>query len=60
MCCSNVLLSKNGDVKLCDFGISGKMVQSMAKTRAIGCALYMPVKKIVFKVYFKNRSEITG
>nr|CAI5859855.1 unnamed protein product [Callosobruchus analis] len=32
-----------GNVKLCDFGISGRLVDSMAKTRSAGCAAYMAV-----------------
>jgi len=30
---SNILLDANGRVKLCDFGISGRLVDSKAKTR---------------------------
>ena len=40
---SNVLLDHNGSVKLCDFGISGRLVDSKAKTRSAGCAAYMAV-----------------
>ena len=40
---SNVLLDQNGSVKLCDFGISGRLVDSKAKTRSAGCAAYMAV-----------------
>ncbi|OQV19409.1 Dual specificity mitogen-activated protein kinase kinase sek-1 [Hypsibius exemplaris] len=43
---SNVLLSRKGEVKICDFGISGQLVQSMAKTRNIGCSLYMPPERV--------------
>ncbi|KAK2566892.1 Dual specificity mitogen-activated protein kinase kinase 7 [Acropora cervicornis] len=41
---SNVLLDHNGSVKLCDFGISGRLVDSKAKTRSAGCAAYMAVE----------------
>lgn len=49
---SNILLDEKGTVKLCDFGISGRLVDSKAKTRSAGCAAYMAVswqfrKKIV-------------
>ena len=40
---SNILLDENGGVKLCDFGISGRLVDSKAKTRSAGCAAYMAV-----------------
>ena len=40
---SNILLNKNGDIKLCDFGISGRLVDSIAKTQDVGCRPYMAV-----------------
>ncbi|GAU97970.1 hypothetical protein RvY_09183 [Ramazzottius varieornatus] len=43
---SNVLLSRKGEVKLCDFGISGQLVQSLAKTRNVGCSLYMSPERV--------------
>lgn len=42
---SNILLDLKGNVKLCDFGISGRLVDSMAKTRSAGCAAYMAVSE---------------
>ncbi|KAG7171813.1 Dual specificity mitogen-activated protein kinase kinase 7-like [Homarus americanus] len=38
---SNILLDERGNIKLCDFGISGRLVDSKAKTRSAGCAAYM-------------------
>ena len=43
---SNILLDANGRVKLCDFGISGRLVVSKAKTRSAGCAAYMAPERI--------------
>ena len=40
---SNILLDRHGNVKLCDFGISGRLVDSLAYTRNAGCACYMAV-----------------
>ncbi|CCK72345.1 mitogen-activated protein kinase kinase PBS2 KNAG_0J02660 [Huiozyma naganishii CBS 8797] len=43
---TNVLCSKKqGTVKLCDFGVSGNLVASMAKTN-IGCQSYMAPERI--------------
>jgi serine/threonine protein kinase len=43
---SNVLISRNGDVKLCDFGISGHLVNSIAQTFEAGCKPYMAPERI--------------
>uniref|UniRef100_A0A8C5QFR7 Dual specificity mitogen-activated protein kinase kinase 7 n=1 Tax=Leptobrachium leishanense TaxID=445787 RepID=A0A8C5QFR7_9ANUR len=43
---SNILLDANGQIKLCDFGISGRLVDSKAKTRSAGCAAYMAPERI--------------
>jgi mitogen-activated protein kinase kinase 4 len=39
---SNILLNRKGEIKICDFGISGKLVDSMAKS-SVGCKPYMAV-----------------
>ncbi|KAI5703539.1 hypothetical protein M8J75_013060 [Diaphorina citri] len=40
---SNILINRAGDVKMCDFGISGYLVDSVAKTIDAGCKPYMAV-----------------
>lgn len=39
---SNILVSKEGQIKLCDFGVSGELINSMAKT-FVGTSYYMAV-----------------
>lgn len=39
---TNVLVNRRGEVKLCDFGVSGQLEKSLAKTN-IGCQSYMAV-----------------
>lgn len=43
---SNILINRKGDVKLCDFGIAGYLVNSMAKTFEAGCKPYMAPERI--------------
>lgn len=40
---SNILINREGQVKMCDFGISGYLVDSVAKTIDAGCKPYMAV-----------------
>lgn len=40
---TNILVNKRGDIKLCDFGVSGQLEKSLAKTN-IGCQSYMAVR----------------
>ncbi|XP_055309061.1 dual specificity mitogen-activated protein kinase kinase 4-like [Sitodiplosis mosellana] len=43
---SNILLNKRGDIKLCDFGISAKLVDSIARSRDAGCRPYMAPERL--------------
>lgn len=47
---TNVLVNRKGHVKLCDFGVSGQLEKSLAKTN-IGCQSYMAVS--VLGVYLR-------
>lgn len=40
---SNMLVNRRGEIKLCDFGISGKLIDSLAGTHDVGSQLYMAV-----------------
>ncbi|WFC95026.1 mitogen-activated protein kinase kinase [Malassezia brasiliensis] len=42
---TNILINSRGDVKLCDFGVSGQLEKSLAKTN-IGCQSYMAPERI--------------
>ena len=44
---SNILVDENGNFKLCDFGISGQLVDSLAKTVDAGCKPYMAVSTLI-------------
>ena len=43
---SNMLFNRKGQVKLCDFGISGRLIDSVAMTRSVGCQSYMAPERI--------------
>ncbi|CAH1113629.1 unnamed protein product [Psylliodes chrysocephalus] len=43
---SNILINRDGEVKMCDFGISGYLVDSVAKTIDAGCKPYMAPERI--------------
>ncbi|XP_014288622.1 dual specificity mitogen-activated protein kinase kinase 3 [Halyomorpha halys] len=43
---SNILINRKGEVKMCDFGISGYLVDSVAKTIEAGCKPYMAPERI--------------
>uniref|UniRef100_A0A2I2ZBA4 mitogen-activated protein kinase kinase n=1 Tax=Gorilla gorilla gorilla TaxID=9595 RepID=A0A2I2ZBA4_GORGO len=43
---SNILLDRSENIKLCDFGISGQLVDSIAKTEDAGCRPYMAPERI--------------
>ena len=42
---SNILISRKGEIKLCDFGIAGELVNSFVQTD-IGCKPYLAVSYV--------------
>ena len=56
---SNILLNSNGDVKVCDFGISGFTTDSICKTFK-GCQRYMAVNFNFLKLYFLSFLNVTN
>ena len=44
---SNILMDRAGHVKLCDLGISGRFIDSMAHTRVPSCVGYMAVSDLI-------------
>jgi mitogen-activated protein kinase kinase len=42
---TNILMNTKGQIKICDFGVSGNLIASMAKTN-IGCQSYMAPERI--------------
>lgn len=43
---SNMLVGEKGEVKLCDFGISGPLIDSIAKTHEVGCRPFMAPERL--------------
>ena len=46
---TNVLVNRKGEVKLVDFGVSGQLERSLAKTN-IGCQSYMAVRRLIVPI----------
>ncbi|KAF1742782.1 hypothetical protein MXB_4652 [Myxobolus squamalis] len=53
---SNILLNSNGEIKVCDFGVSGKLIDSMANT-FVGTRSYMAPERLKGSEY-TVRSDI--
>ncbi|CAG8485208.1 6378_t:CDS:2 [Ambispora leptoticha] len=47
---SNILVTKRGEIKICDLGVSGKLVQSIAST-FLGTSYYMAPERITGMPY---------
>jgi len=55
---SNILINEKGQIKLCDFGISGRLIDSIAKTRAAGCIPYMSPERIEMESSYDVRADV--
>ncbi|RXM27966.1 Dual specificity mitogen-activated protein kinase kinase 3, partial [Acipenser ruthenus] len=51
---SNVLINNEGHVKMCDFGISGYLVDSVAKTMDAGCKPYMAIELAILRFPYES------
>ena len=47
---SNVLVNSKGEIKLCDFGVSGQLIDSMVDS-FVGTRSYMSVSKLWLSVF---------
>ncbi|KAJ7270537.1 Pkinase-domain-containing protein [Mycena rebaudengoi] len=47
---SNILCNSSGDIKLCDFGVSGELINSIANT-FVGTSIYMSPERIQGATY---------
>ena len=50
---SNILINKNGEIRVCDFGVSGKLVNQLSSTQGKGSLNYMSVRKIGCNIEFR-------
>ena len=49
---SNILVNSQGEIKICDFGVSGQLIDSMANT-FVGTRSYMSPERLqVFYIIF--------
>uniref|UniRef100_A0A0N5B0U7 mitogen-activated protein kinase kinase n=1 Tax=Syphacia muris TaxID=451379 RepID=A0A0N5B0U7_9BILA len=55
---SNILLNCKGCIKLCDFGISGRLIDSIVKTRDVGCRPYMAPERLQSSDPYDVRSDV--
>lgn len=56
---SNIVVTMEGNIKLCDFGVSGDLVNSLAET-FVGTSYYMAVSLFFFCLGFIFRHEHHG
>lgn len=56
---TNILVNTRGQIKICDFGVSGNLVASIAKTN-IGCQSYMAPERISGGGIAQSGSGVSG
>ena len=47
---SNILVNSQGEIKICDFGVSGQLIDSMANT-FVGTRSYMSPERLQVRYY---------
>ncbi len=55
---SNILVSRSGVFKLCDFGICGRLVNSNAATRSVGCVAYLAPERVEPNAPYDVRADV--
>lgn len=53
---SNILVSSRGEIKICDFGVSGQLIDSMANS-FVGTRSYMSVSR---NLPFRQKISVPG
>lgn len=53
---SNILVNSSGEIKICDFGVSGQLIDSMANS-FVGTRSYMSVRTYIFP-FFAQRGRL--
>ena len=56
---SNIVITKKGEIKLCDLGVSGELINSQAKT-FVGTSYYMAVSRHLFPLPQMTDVSIAG
>ncbi|CAG8517022.1 4583_t:CDS:2 [Paraglomus brasilianum] len=54
---TNVLANMKGEIKLCDFGVSGQLIRSLARTN-VGCQSYMAPERIESQSTYTVQSDV--
>jgi len=55
---SNILCNSQGQIKICDFGVSGELINSIADT-FVGTSTYMSVRLHLFCIFFTKSGRLS-